>query len=54
MNGGANNSYGYDDGGLLSPTQAVGPGPNQIMAGYRNDMMNGSGSDKPRYNPVRT
>lgn len=44
MNGGANSNYGYDD---------VGPGPKQIMAGYRNDMMNGSAPDKPRYNPVR-
>lgn len=47
-----NGNYGDDDG-LLSPIQAVGPGPKQIMAGYRNDMMNGSDSDKPRYNPVR-
>lgn len=47
-----NGNYGYDDG-LLSPIQAVGPGPKQIVAGYRNDMMNGSESDKPRYNPVR-
>lgn len=47
-----NGNYGYDDG-LLSPIQAVGPGPKQIVAGYRNDMMNGSGSNKPRYNPVR-
>lgn len=47
-----NANYGYDDG-LLSPIQAVGPGPKQIMAGYRNDVMNSSESDKPRYNPVR-
>lgn len=44
-------NYGYDDG-LLSPIQAVGPGPKQIMEGYRNDMMGGSMSDKPRYNAV--
>lgn len=54
MNGGANSNYDYDDGGLLSSTQSIGPGPNQIMAGYRNDTMSGSGSDKPRYNPVRS
>lgn len=51
MNGVSTSNYAYDDG-LLSPIQAIGPGPKQIMEGYRKDAVNGFGQDKPRVNPV--
>lgn len=52
MNGTSTANYGYNDA-MLSPTQGIGPGPKQIMNGYRKDVLNGFGSEKPRYNPVR-
>lgn len=52
MNGLLTSNYAYEDG-LVSPAQAISPGPKQIMEGYRKDVLNGFGSDQPRYNPVR-
>lgn len=51
MNGTSASNYAYN-GGLLSPIQGVGPGPKQIMEGYRKDVMNGFAPVKPRVNPV--
>lgn len=50
MNGVSTSNYAYD-GSLLS-AQGVGPGPKQILEGYRKDVLNGFTSNNPRYNPV--
>lgn len=50
MNGVSAGNYAYN-GGMLSPTQAVGPGRRQIMEGYRKDVLNGITTDR-RYNTV--
>lgn len=50
MNGVSTGNYAYD-GGMLSPTQAVGPGRRQIMEGYRKDVLSGLATNQ-RYNIV--
>lgn len=50
MNGVSTGNYAYE-GGMLSPTQAVGPGPRQIMNGYRKDVLSGLSTNQ-RYDAV--
>lgn len=50
MNGVSTGNYAYN-GGLLSPTQTVGPGRKQIMEGYRKDVLSGIATNQ-RYNIV--